>query len=73
VPGAERAFDGSEDGDLIAKEATSAGAAETGAHALAIKHAGAVAFSRTIDPTIGLPRHPVAMRLAAQPSPEKPN
>jgi hypothetical protein len=49
-------FDWSEDGDLVAgppQEATSAGSAERRARTLAVKHAGAVAFSRSGDPTIG--------------------
>jgi hypothetical protein len=49
-------FDWSEDGDLVAgpaQEATSAGSAERRAKGLALKHAGAVAFSRTGDPAIG--------------------
>jgi hypothetical protein len=44
------------DGDLVAgaaQEATSATAAERGAGELALKHAGAVAFSRTGDSAIG--------------------
>ena len=36
-----------------AQEATNALAAERGARALALEHAGAVAFSRTGDPSIG--------------------
>jgi hypothetical protein len=49
-------FDRNDDGDLAAgetKEATSARAAERGARELAPGHAGAVAFSRTGDPTTG--------------------
>jgi hypothetical protein len=49
-------FDRNEEGDLAAgdaQEATSAPAAERGARSLAIEHAGAVAFSRTGDPSIG--------------------
>jgi hypothetical protein len=49
-------FDRNEVGDLAAgpaQEATSGGAAERGARSLALEHAGAVAFSRTGDPSIG--------------------
>jgi hypothetical protein len=49
-------FDWSEDGDLVAgpaQEATSAGSAERRARDLALKHAGAVAFSRTGEPSVG--------------------
>jgi hypothetical protein len=49
-------FDRNADGDLAAgaaKEAISAGAAERGARELALRHAGAVAFSRTGDPSTG--------------------
>ncbi|MGA2793066.1 MAG: hypothetical protein ABSE69_05960 [Roseiarcus sp.] len=49
-------FDRNEEGDLAAgdaQEATSARAAERGARSLADLHAGAVAFSRTGDPSIG--------------------
>ena len=49
-------FDRNEEGDLtagLAVEATSAPAAERGARGLAFLHAGAVAFSRTGDPSIG--------------------
>jgi hypothetical protein len=49
-------FDRKDDGDLAAgeaKEAASARAAERGARELALGHAGAVAFSRTGDPTTG--------------------
>jgi hypothetical protein len=49
-------FDQDEEGDLAAgpaQEATSAGAAERGARELALERAGAVAFSRTGDPSIG--------------------
>ena len=49
-------FDRDESGDLApgeAKEAPNAGAAERQARTLAQKHAGAVAFSRTGDPSIG--------------------
>ena len=49
-------FDRNEDGDLAAgaaQEATSALAAERGARQLALQHAGAVAFSRTGDTSIG--------------------
>jgi hypothetical protein len=49
-------FDRNDDGDLAggtAKEAVSAGAAERGARELALRHAGAVAFSRTGDPATG--------------------
>jgi hypothetical protein len=49
-------FDWSEDGDLVAgsaQEATSVASAERGARGLALKYAGAVAFSRTGDPAIG--------------------
>jgi hypothetical protein len=49
-------FDRNADGDLAAgaaKEAISAGAAERGAGELALRHAGAVAFSRTGDPLTG--------------------
>jgi hypothetical protein len=49
-------FDRNEAGDLVAgaaQEATSALAAERGARSLVLQHAGAVAFSRTGDPSIG--------------------
>jgi hypothetical protein len=49
-------FDRNDDGDLAAgaaKEAISARAAERGARELAFRHAGAVAFSRTGDPSTG--------------------
>jgi hypothetical protein len=49
-------FDLIENGDLVAgpaHEATSAGSAERGAGELSLKHAGAVAFSRTGDPATG--------------------
>ena len=49
-------FDRNDDGDLAAgeaREAISAGAAERGARELALRHAGAVAFSRTGDPSTG--------------------
>jgi hypothetical protein len=49
-------FDRNEVGDLTAgpaQEATSSLSAERGARALALQHAGAVAFSRTGDPSIG--------------------
>ena len=49
-------FDWNEVGDLAAgpaQEATSASAAERGARALSLQHVGAVAFSRTGDPSIG--------------------
>jgi hypothetical protein len=49
-------FDRNEDGDLVvatAQEATSALVAERGARALALDHAGAVAFSRTGDTSTG--------------------
>jgi hypothetical protein len=49
-------FDINDDGDLAAgeaREATSAAAAERGARELALSHAGAVAFSRTGDPSTG--------------------
>jgi hypothetical protein len=49
-------FDRNDDGDLAAgdaKEATNAGAAEQGAREIALRHAGAVAFSRTGDPSTG--------------------
>jgi len=49
-------FDRNEEGDLTAgaaQEATGALSAERGARALALEHAGAVAFSRTGDPSIG--------------------
>jgi hypothetical protein len=49
-------FDRNDEGDLAAgeaREATSAGAAERGARELALRHAGAVAFSRTGDPSTG--------------------
>jgi hypothetical protein len=49
-------FDRNEEGDLAAgdaQEATSALSAERGARSLALLHAGAVAFSRTGDPSIG--------------------
>jgi hypothetical protein len=49
-------FDRNETGDLAAgpaQEATSASAAERGARSLSLQHAGAVAFSRTGDPSIG--------------------
>ena len=49
-------FDRDADGDLKpaeAREATSAWAAERAAKFLATEHAGAVAFSRTGDPTTG--------------------
>ena len=45
-----------DDEDLAAgeaREAISAGAAERGARELALRHAGAVAFSRTGDPSTG--------------------
>jgi len=49
-------FDRNEEGDLtagLAVEALNASAAERGARSLALMHAGAVAFSRTGDPSIG--------------------
>lgn len=49
-------FDQNEEGGLIAGaglEATGAIAAESGARLLALKHAGAVAFSRNGDPATG--------------------
>jgi hypothetical protein len=49
-------FDRNEEGDLTAgdaKEATGALSAERGARTLALGHAGAVAFSRTGDPSTG--------------------
>ncbi len=49
-------FDRNEEGDLVAgdaEEATGALSAERGARLLAIEHAGAVAFSRTGDPSTG--------------------
>jgi hypothetical protein len=49
-------FDRNEEGELTAgaaQEATSSLAAERGARALALQHAGAVAFSRTGDPSVG--------------------
>jgi hypothetical protein len=49
-------FDRDESGSLVAgegQEAPSAFAAERKARALALQHAGAVAFSRTGDPAIG--------------------
>lgn len=49
-------FDRNNEGDLAAGTAlaaTSALAAERGARALALQHAGAVAFSRTGDPSTG--------------------
>jgi hypothetical protein len=49
-------FDRNEVGDLVAgaaQEATSSLSAERGARALAREHAGAIAFSRTGDPSIG--------------------
>jgi hypothetical protein len=49
-------FDRNDDGDLAAgeaREAISAGGAERGARELALRHAGAVAFSRTGDPSTG--------------------
>lgn len=49
-------FDRNDEGDLMPsepKEAATAGAAERRARALAVEHAGTVAFSRTGDPTTG--------------------
>ena len=49
-------FDRNDEGDLSAgpaQEATSASSAERGARSLSIEHAGAVAFSRTGDPSTG--------------------
>jgi hypothetical protein len=49
-------FDRNDEGDLVAgdaKEATGALSAERGARALVLEHAGAVAFSRTGDPSTG--------------------
>ena len=49
-------FDRNEDGDLVAgtaQEVTSALVGERGARALALDHAGAVAFSRTGDTSTG--------------------
>jgi hypothetical protein len=49
-------FDRNDDGDLAAgaaREAISAASAERGARELALRHAGAVAFSRTGDPSTG--------------------
>jgi hypothetical protein len=49
-------FSRGEDGELAAGEAAefqSSGAATGGARALARKHGGAVAFSRTGDPSVG--------------------
>jgi hypothetical protein len=49
-------FDRNEAGDLgagVAVEALSAPAAERRARSIALLHAGAVAFSRTGDPSIG--------------------
>jgi hypothetical protein len=49
-------FDRNETGDLSAseaQEAPSASAAERRARALSLQHAGAVAFSRTGDPSVG--------------------
>jgi hypothetical protein len=40
-------------GTKKAQEATSSLAAERGSRALALKHVGAVAFSRTGDPSVG--------------------
>ncbi len=49
-------FDRNDEGDLTAgdaQESTGALSAERGARALALTHAGAVAFSRTGDPSTG--------------------
>jgi hypothetical protein len=49
-------FDRNEEGDLTAgaaQETTSSLAAERGARALSLQHVGAVAFSRTGDPSVG--------------------
>ena len=49
-------FDRNDEGDLMPgepQEAATAGAAERRARALAVEHAGTVAFSRTGDPTTG--------------------